>query len=161
MSAERLVAYSDRALELARRPLVARSISAAVATGIGSVFALAALLVPSPSGHGTHLQLGLGTCSFLALTGQPCPMCGATTTFTLLAHLRPVEALVNQPFAALLFILSAAVFAVAVAETFDPRARWSRLSRWLEPRETMLAGLFLAAMALGWAYKAARMSGRL
>lgn len=159
ISAERVAALTDRAFEVARRPLVARALSLAVALGIGAVFTLASLLVPNPEGHGTHLQLGLGQCSFLALTGHPCPMCGATTSFTLLAHLRPLDAIVNQPFATLLFALSAVIFAIASAEALDPRARWSRLSRWLEPRETVLASLFLAAMGLAWAYKAARMGG--
>lgn len=156
-AAERALAMSDRALELLRRPWVTRTISLGLAAGIGAVFTLASLLVPSPDGHGTHLQLGLGQCTFLAMTGWPCPMCGATTTFTLLAHLRPVDGLVNQPFAALLFAISAVVFGIAISEAVDPRGRWGRLSRWLEPRETLLAGGFLVFMALSWAYKAATM----
>lgn len=147
------------ALGWASRPWVLRAGSAALAVSIGSVFALAALLVPSPAGHGTHLQLGLGQCTFLTLTGYPCPMCGATTTFALLAHLRPIEAAVNQPFAALLFALSTLVFAVAVAESVDPRSRWTRLLNRIEPYETALAVAFLAAMALSWGYKVARMTG--
>lgn len=133
---------------------ISRLLSAAVAGCIATVFVLAALLVPAVGGHGTHTQLGLGSCSFLQLTGFPCPMCGATTTFTLMAHLRPVEAVINQPFAALLFVLAAGALGIAVAEVVDPRARWSRLSRWLEPREGWLATAFLALMGLGWIYKA-------
>lgn len=132
---------------------VVRLLSAALAAGIGGVFTLASLLVPSPAGHGTHLQLGLGSCTFLTLTNWPCPMCGATTTFTLMAHLRPIEAFINQPFAAGLFLLSAGVFGVALSEAVDPRGRWERIFQWLEPRETRFAGLFLAAMAGGWIYK--------
>ena len=122
------------------------------------VFTLASLLVPSPTGHGTHLQLGLGQCTFLTLTGWPCPMCGATTTFTLLAHLRPIAAIVNQPFAALLFVLSAIVFAIAVAEVVDLGAAGGG-SRGGSSRATVLAGGFLVFMALSWAYKAAVMGG--
>lgn len=44
-------------------------------------FGLSAWLSPDPQGHGTHRQLGLAPCSFLMLTGRPCPSCGATTAF--------------------------------------------------------------------------------
>jgi len=152
-------ALADQVEALLRRPLVARASSTFLATGTGGVIATAAWLQPASEGHGTHLQLGLGTCSFLQLTGQPCPMCGATTTFTLMAHLRPLEALVNQPFAASLFLLTVGVFAVSLAEVIDPRGRWGRIVAWLEPREGLLATLFLAAMIGGWAYKAWLMAG--
>lgn len=135
-----------------------RLMSAAIAVGLGLVFALAALLEPSIHGHGTHTQLGLANCTFLELTGQPCPMCGATTTWSLLAHFSPIEALINQPFAALLFAIASAVFGVAVAETIDPRERWSRILAWLEPREGILAVAFLGVMMVGWVYKMALMS---
>lgn len=142
-----------------RKPWVSRVGSAGLAGAIGFVFTLSALLEPSREGHGTHLQLGLGQCSFLALSGQPCPMCGATTTFTLLAHLRPVDAFLNQPFATLLFGLAAAALGVAVAEVIDPRQRWTRIADRLERWEGLLAVLFLAAMGVSWIYKAALMGG--
>lgn len=152
-------AWSDRALDIARRPWFTRVVSVGLVLSIGAVFTLAALLVPSAEGHGTHLQLGLGPCTFLTLTGFPCPMCGATTSFTLMAHLRPIAAFVNQPFATLLFVLSAGTFAVALSEVVDPRARWTRILDWLEPREGWLAAGFLAAMAASWFYKIATMAG--
>ncbi|HHO49646.1 MAG TPA: DUF2752 domain-containing protein [Deltaproteobacteria bacterium] len=123
------------------------------------MFGLAALLEPAAEGHGTHTQLGLGNCSFLSLTGRPCPMCGATTSFALMAHLRPVDALINQPFAVLLFLMAALGFGIAVSEALDPRDRWGRLSQWLEPREGWLALAFLALMGLGWIYKVLQMAG--
>lgn len=149
---DRLQGFLDR-----HGALSARLASLGLAVGIGLVFVLSSLLVPAEEGHGTHTQLGLGDCSFLSVTGQPCPMCGATTSFTLMANLRPVEAFVNQPFAVLLSLLSAFGFAVAVSEVIDPRGRWGTLSRWLEPRETWLALGFLTLMGLGWGYKIWRM----
>ncbi|MEQ1506324.1 MAG: DUF2752 domain-containing protein [Myxococcota bacterium] len=150
-------ALADRVLAVTRRSWFPRLMSAGIAVGVGTVFALSALLVPSPDGHGTHLQLGLGPCTFLTLTGWPCPMCGATTSFTLMAHLRPLAAFVNQPFAAGLFLLSAGSFAVSVAEILDPRDRWTRILDAIEPYEGRLAALFLAAMGIAWAYKIATM----
>ncbi|MEQ1571010.1 MAG: DUF2752 domain-containing protein [Myxococcota bacterium] len=154
-------AVATHAVRIARQAWFVRSGSAVLALGIGGVFTLSALLVPSPDGHGTHLQLGLGTCTFLAMTGQPCPMCGATTSFALMAHLRPIEALINQPFAAFLFCLSAGVLGVAVAETVDPRRRWDRILTWLGPRESAFAAVFLGFMLVSWVYKIARMAGLL
>ena len=133
--------------------LIGRLVSVVLAVGTGTVLALAGWLEPSPLGHSTHTQLGLGTCSVLSATGIPCPMCGATTSFTLMAHLRPVEALLNQPFASLLFCMTVGVFGVSVAEVVQPRDRWIRVSRWIEPWEGGLAVAFLGFMGLAWIYK--------
>ncbi|MCA9610613.1 MAG: hypothetical protein KC619_33690, partial [Myxococcales bacterium] len=38
-----------------------------------AVLVTAAMLTPSPEGHGTHTQLGLPPCGFLVYTGYPCP----------------------------------------------------------------------------------------
>ncbi len=136
---------------------VVRLLSLGIAGGSGGVLGLAAWLEPASEGHGTHLQLGLGTCSFLQLTDVPCPMCGATTTFALMAHLRIGEALVNQPFAAFLFLLTVLMFAVATAETLVPSGRWGKLLGPLEPYEGWLALGFLGLMGAGWIYKAVQM----
>ncbi len=45
-------------------------------------FSLARVLTPSPAGLGTHQQLGLPPCTVRVLTGQPCPACGMTTSFS-------------------------------------------------------------------------------
>jgi hypothetical protein len=34
----------------------------------------------------THTQLGMPPCNMVILTGKPCPACGMTTSFSLLAH---------------------------------------------------------------------------
>ena len=56
-----------------------------------AVLGVARWLAPAQAGHSTHTQLGLDPCTFLALTGWPCPMCGATTTFALMADGRIVQ----------------------------------------------------------------------
>jgi hypothetical protein len=149
----------DQIVALLRAGWVTRALSGVLVLGIGTVFTLSALLVPAAEGHGTHLQLGLGTCTFLAYTAMPCPMCGATTSFSLMAHLRLFEALINQPFATGLFLLASFVFAVSLSELVDPRGRWGKLLYWLEPRETRLALLFLGAMGASWVYKMYMMAG--
>jgi len=53
----------------------------------------------------------LSLCSFLSLTGYPCPFCGSTRAFHRMAHARWGDALQENPFAAVLFVAVAAVFA--------------------------------------------------
>ena len=63
---------------LGRRP---RAVVASFAAAIVGVLVTARCLSPDPRGFGTHTQLGLGDCSFLALMKKPCPSCGMTTAF--------------------------------------------------------------------------------
>ena len=58
-----------------------RLILAGLALGLIAVLTTARVLSPDPRGFGTHTQLGLGRCAFLAITGKPCPSCGMTTAF--------------------------------------------------------------------------------
>ncbi|MFO0936756.1 MAG: DUF2752 domain-containing protein [Gemmataceae bacterium] len=39
-----------------------------------------------PRSMATHMQLGLPACNMVEMTGKPCPSCGMTTAFSLLAH---------------------------------------------------------------------------
>ena len=59
---------------------------AAGGVGLLGLLSLAAFLTPDPHGHGTHRQLGLPPCTFLALTGRPCPTCGMTTAWAYLVR---------------------------------------------------------------------------
>ena len=151
MKADRLTGWAG----FTSAPIVARVANSIVVAGTSAVLAIAAWLEPSPLGHSTHLQLGLGRCTFFALTGYPCPMCGATTTFALMAHGRLFAGLLNQPFASLLFALSVAALAVAVSELVAPRQRWTRIAKAMEPYEGWLAAGFLGFMCAAWIYKIA------
>ena len=59
---------------------------AAIGIGLLGLLAVAAMLEPSPSGHGTHQQLGLPPCTFWVLFGRPCPVCGMTTAWAYLVR---------------------------------------------------------------------------
>lgn len=55
------------------------------------VFGVAVYLNPydadgQPRRMATHTQLGLPACNFVVASGKPCPSCGMTTSFSLLAH---------------------------------------------------------------------------
>src|SRR5262249_35105784 len=52
-----------------------------LALGRAGLFGVARRLEPSPTGYGTHTQLGLPPCHFAWVTGQRCPTCGMTTSF--------------------------------------------------------------------------------
>ena len=67
---------------------------------------LSRYLQPSTRGFGTHEQLGLPPCTFLKLTGIPCPSCGLTTSFAHAAHLHLLDSFIAQPFGLLLFGLT-------------------------------------------------------
>lgn len=71
------------------------------------VLSLSFYLRPEAAGVGTHTQLGLPPCGVYELFGKPCPSCGMTTAFALLARGLISEAVKVQP-------AGAAVFAAAV-----------------------------------------------
>jgi len=130
-----------------------RAGSVVVAALSGGVLGVAAWLEPATEGHGTHEQLGLEPCTFLALTEAPCPMCGATTTFSLMADMRWIEGFLNQPFAACLFLVAAGSFAVGAVEAVAPRGRWTRIAAYLQPYELRIVVGLGVFMVLAWIYK--------
>ena len=93
----------------------------------------------------------------MTLTGFACPMCGATTTFALMADLQWVQGFLNQPFAALLFLGTMVGFVVSVVETMRPRQLWTRILKQVEPWELWIAVGTIVTMGLAWLYKLWRM----
>src|SRR5687768_6027839 len=66
---------------------------------------LAAILTPSERGVGTHRQLGLPECTFLWVTGFPCPFCGMTTSWTHAAHGDVLRSITTQPMGFVFFLM--------------------------------------------------------
>lgn len=98
-----------------------------VAAASAAVLAIARALTPDPSGHGTHLQLGLPRCGFLLITGMPCPACGLTTAFAHMARGEIARAASANAFGVLLF---------AIAVLAIPFGVWAGV-RELPPTETL------------------------
>src|SRR5262245_45652894 len=78
----------------------------AMATASVYVLIIAWLLPASSRGVGTHEQIGLPACTFLKLTGIPCPGCGLTTSFAHAAKLHFFSAFLTQPFGFAAFFIT-------------------------------------------------------
>jgi Protein of unknown function (DUF2752) len=127
-----------------------------IATVAVVTLAVARWLTPSPTGVGTHQQLGLPPCTFLHWTGFPCPSCGLTTCFAYAAHGRFIAAFIAQPFGLLLFLLT--VLAVPAALLcLRRRIPWSAViyARLTNRAMRVLLVLYL----LSWGYKIFAMRG--
>ncbi len=126
---------------------VTRLLWAALACGALAVLAIARILHPDPSLVGTHVQLGLPPCVFLASTGLPCPTCGLTTSFAHMARLEITMALRAHWLGPLLFALTflaipLGVFACMRGLPFGVAIKRLRLVR--------LAAIIAAAATVGW-----------
>ena len=119
----------------------------AVAT---ATLGLARHLRPSARGFGTHEQLGLPACTFLKLTGIPCPSCGLTTSFAYAAHWQWLNSFVTQPFGLLAFCLTALSIPLAFYLLYR-RVVWEQL---LHARTTnRIIYTLLVFYLLSWIYK--------
>lgn len=113
-----------------------------LAAGLAVVFAVASRLEPSPSGIGTHQQLGLPPCHFAVVTGRPCPTCGMTTAFAWLVRGRFIESLSANPAGAILATACVALVPWLVAGAARGRP-W-----FFKSLEGPLIGLLTATVAL-------------
>lgn len=87
-------------------PMKERLVAALLAMAVLAVIGIARWLTPDPRGFGTHEQLGLPPCVSERFLGFPCPFCGMTTSFSLMAHARPEEAFYTQPAGAAAFLVA-------------------------------------------------------
>ena len=146
-------AWSRLGLRRVPESAVNRLVGLALLLPTGLVLGIATWLHPDPSGVGTHRQLGLGGCIVLTLTGVPCPMCGMTTTFSLMAHGRPLTALLNQPFGVVLFSATVVACALGAYDLGTGRGTWRRVVNQVLRYETSVAAFILAGLCAGWIYK--------
>ena len=134
----------------ARASWLARAVSLGLAALALAVLITAARVAPSPSGMGTHLELGLQRCGFLSRTGLPCPSCGMTTSFAHFVRGNPAASAYVQPMGFVLALLAGlTVWAGAyVAVTGRPAYRLLRAL----PGVAVVLTLFGLAIA-AWAWK--------
>ena len=123
-----------------------------------AVLVMAACLRPSPAGHGTHTQLRMPPCSFLARTGLPCPTCGMTTSVTAMAHGRFRAAFRAHPFGVVLFCALVAAVGIGGMELVGGQDVLERL----RPSPWWIAiGMVALFAGWGWLVMTGLQTGRL
>jgi hypothetical protein len=128
-----------------------RVVAALIFAATMGVLVTAYLLEPSPTGLGTHRQLGLPACGFMVATGgMPCATCGMTTAFSYAAKGQFVASFLTQPAGLMLALCTAAAalvsgYALVRGMSLAPLGRrlWRPAVIW------SFAGL----IAAGWGYK--------
>jgi hypothetical protein len=118
-----------------------------VASAALAVLLTARSLTPAAEGHGTHVALGLPPCGFRAWTGLPCPTCGLTTAFTLLAHGELLLAIRAQPLGVPLFLGAVASALVAAVGLVRGDSMLHTLDRLRADRWVLL---LVIALLLSW-----------
>jgi hypothetical protein len=113
------------------------------------VLVTAADLTPSPTGMGTHTELGLQQCAWAARTGLPCPSCGMTTSFSWFARGNLLASFYIQPMGALLAMLAVAIFWIGLYEALTARPV-HRLILFVRPRYYVVPLLGWAIIAWAW-----------
>jgi hypothetical protein len=99
------VEHEESEIEL-RMPVKTERARRMSALGVGVVatmlLCIALLLKPSAEGIGTHQQLGLPACGWVAAADIPCPTCGMTTAWSHTVRGQLPSAFMAQPLGMLL-----------------------------------------------------------
>ena len=100
--------------------------------------------------------LPLIPCTFLRLTGYPCPFCGFTRSFWAIAHGHWAEALANCPLSAGVFFVVAATFAWhATALAFGVVLSRGPILQLAAGYRRKAAAAVMLLFALNWMYRLA------
>lgn len=131
------------------RPLE-RFLGVVIVCAFAGVTALAWVLVPDPSGIGTHTQLGLPPCGLYERLGVPCLTCGMTTAFAHMVRLQIASAFLANPLGVLIYL---AFLGMALLNLHTLLTGWSFLG-FLERLDWTWIGLGALIASLGsWAFK--------
>ena len=115
-----------------------------------AVLVTATMLPPSPTGIGTHQQMGLPQCAWMAVSGIPCPTCGMTTSFSHFVRGNWVASFYVQPMGFVLALLSGTIFwaGLYIALTARPIHRLIH-----QLPMVWLVGAFMAFGIAAWGWK--------
>jgi len=115
-----------------------------------AIMITAARLAPSPTGMGTHTQLGLDQCQFALRTGLPCPSCGMTTSFSWLARGNFPASFYVQPMGAVLALLTVVTFWAGLYIAATGRSLYRLIA--LGPSRYYVPAI-MALAVIAWAWK--------
>jgi hypothetical protein len=123
-----------------------------VLAGLATTVGLACWLNPydeegTPRLIETHRQLGLPACSFKVITGKPCPSCGLTSSFALLAHGDVWNSLRANAVGTLMAVFCVAVIPWAVVSLIRGRLLYVRS---LERAMTWTVAVVLTLLLVRW-----------
>lgn len=107
--------------------------------------AVAVMLRPSESGHGTHTQLGMPPCGSVVLFHRPCPGCGLTTSVASTLH-------GNLSFALEANVFGPVFYALFTVLTFLGLAAWvmkKKMDIGTRPMTVLLVSLLAAYLVFG------------
>jgi len=119
-----------------------------IALGIIAVFITAWRIDPykgvgAAERMGTHQQLGLWPCTFLDVTGVPCPGCGLTTSFAYSVRADVANAARANWVGFLMVIACAITVPWALASAYHGRALWVPSLEWLVSTGTLVMFILL------------------
>ena len=138
-------------------PASRRAIAAIVLAGCTIVLGVGAWLEPSPSGLGTHTQLHLPPCGWIAVADLPCPTCGMTTAFAHAANGNLLQSFLAQPLGCILAVSAAMMWLISIhvlvtgSRLGGAMARlWSRHVAWSLAFAVVAAWGYTIARHKGW-----------
>ena len=109
---------------------------------------------PRARSDGTvHTSSGFRDVRILGYSGLPCPACGWTTSFALVAKGQVITAWFTQPFGVILAVSTGVGMIVSGMEAVSPRDRWALFHGCFKAREIQFVRLLFAAMFAAWAFK--------
>ncbi|MDP6986849.1 MAG: DUF2752 domain-containing protein [Phycisphaerales bacterium] len=130
-----------------------RLVAAVLGVAAASPLVVAATLVPSATGTGTHQALGLPACGWQTVMQVPCPSCGMTTAFAHAANAEFGNALYAQPAGLLLSLLAAMVVLGSVFAALTGAPMQRLVSMFVQPQVVWVG---LGILLLGWLFKLAQ-----
>ena len=74
-----------------------------------------------------------------------------------MAHYRPVDAFLNQPFGVVLFLITGVVAVYSLLEMMNPTRRWWKLYLWISNKDISVLVAFFLGFIGSWLYKVAWM----
>ena len=126
-----------------------RAIALIVSLACLAVLVIATILQPSPTGVGTHAEMGFSSCGFLDRTGLPCPTCGMTTSYSWFVRGNLLASLYVQPMGMVGAMLTVAGFWIGLYIAVSGKPALRLLSH-VPYRYYLIPLLTLAVASWGW-----------